>query len=85
MANVSAARGVMTPVTRGRCLVRSMRASMSRSQTMLMALAPAAASVPPTNVATINQIPGTPRAATNMVGMVVISSCSMMRGLVRVT
>jgi hypothetical protein len=41
--------------------------------------------VPPTNVATISQNPGIPFAATTMVGMVVTSNNSMMRGLVRAT
>ena len=52
---------------------------------MLMALAPPAASVPPTNVASISQSEGRPRRATTMVGKVVTSSNSMIRGLVRAT
>ena len=51
MANMSAARGVTPPVTSGRFWVRSITASMSRSTYMLMALAPPAASVPPSTVA----------------------------------
>ena len=70
------------PVTRGRSLVRSITRSMSRSMTMLMALAPPAARVPPTTVATISHTDGTPRSATNMVGTVVTSRSSMIRGLV---
>ena len=75
----------MAPVTRGRWRVRCMTLSMSRSTTMLMALAPPAASAPPTSVATISQTDGTPRLATIMVGSVVTSSSSMMRGLVSAT
>ena len=85
MANVSAARGVIAPVTSGRPLVRSMMRSMSRSTYMLMALAPPAASDPPTTVATTSQADGRPRAATICVGTVVTSSNSMMRGFVRAT
>jgi hypothetical protein len=84
-AKMVAARGVITPVTSGRLFVRSMMASMSRSSTMLKVFAPPAARVPPTNVATISQNPGIPFAATTMVGMVVTSNNSMMRGLVRAT
>ena len=58
---------------------------MSRSTTMLMALAPPAARVPPTSVATISQTDGRPCFATTMVGRVVTSRSSMIRGLVRAT
>ena len=58
---------------------------MSRSITMFVALAPPAASVPPTTVATISHTDGTPRSATNMVGTVVTRSSSMIRGLVSAT
>jgi len=84
-AKVSAARGDMTPRTSGRCMVRSMRLSMSRSTTMFTALAPPAANVPPTMVATISQTDGTPRSATNMVGTVVTRRSSIILGLVRAT
>ena len=84
-AKTSAAVGVMAPVTSGRFLVRFMRRSMSRSTTMLMALAPPAASAPPARVATISQTGGRPRCATTMVGSVVTSRSSMIRGLVRAT
>ncbi len=84
-AKTSAALGVMAPVTNGRALVRFISLSMSRSTTMLMALAPPAASAPPARVATISQSEGRPRLATTMVGKVVTSSSSMMRGLVRAT
>ena len=73
------------PVTSGRSLVRSISASMSRSTYMLMALAPPAASVPPSTVATISHSGGTPPWATTIVGTVVTSSSSMMRGLVSAT
>jgi hypothetical protein len=84
-AKIRAARGDIAPVTRGRFLVRFIRRSMSRSTTMLMALAPPAASVPPTSVASINQTDGSPRFATTMVGRVVTRSNSMIRGLVKAT
>ena len=75
----------MTPVTSGRRCVRFITASMSRSITMLRALAPPAASVPPASVATTSQSRGIPRAATTIVGTVVTSSSSMIRGLVSAT
>ena len=84
-AKTSAAVGVIAPVTSGRFLVRFIRRSMSRSTTMLMALAPPAASAPPASVATISHSGGRPRWATTMVGNVVTSSSSMIRGLVRAT
>ena len=56
IANTSAARGAMRPVTSGRPCVRVISASMSRSMTMLIALAPPAASVPPNSV--IDDQPG---------------------------
>jgi spore maturation protein SpmA len=52
---------------------------------MLMALAPPAARVPPTTVAAIRPTDGRPRLATIMVGTVVTSSSSMIRGLVKAT
>ena len=52
---------------------------------MLMALAPPAASAPPITVASISQIEGKPRFATIIVGTVVMSNSSMMRGFVRAT
>ena len=52
---------------------------------MLKAFAPPAASVPPTSVATMSPSDGKPLAATNIVGTVVTSSSSMMRGLVSAT
>ena len=58
---------------------------MSRSTTMLMALAPPAARAPPARVATMSHSGGRPRWATTMVGSVVTSSSSMMRGLVSAT
>ena len=75
----------MRPVAIGRFLVRSISRSMSRSTYMLMALAPPAASVPPITVAAISHSDGRPRSATIMVGTVVTSSSSMMRGLVSAT
>ena len=84
-AKTSALRGAMTPVTRGRLAVRCISLSMSRSTYMLMALAPPAARAPPTRVATISHTAGRPRWARIIVGSVVISSSSMMRGLVSAT
>ena len=65
--------------------VRFISASMSRSTYMLMALAPPAAKVPPMTVATISHTDGMPCSATTIVGTVVTSSSSMMRGFVRAT
>src|SRR5665213_1168339 len=50
---------------------------------MLNAFAPPAASVPPTRVTTMSHRLGKPFAATIIVGTVVTSSSSMMRGFVR--
>ena len=75
----------MTPVTRGRSWVRFISASMSRSTYMLMALAPPAASVPPMSVHSISVHDGQPRSASTIVGIVVISSSSMIRGFVSAT
>ena len=58
---------------------------MSRSTYMLMALAPPAASAPPMTVATISHSGGMPCSATTIVGTVVTSSSSMIRGLVSAT
>ena len=85
IAKVSAARGVIAPVTRGRPLVRCISRSMSRSTYMLMALAPPAAMVPPRTVATMSQTDGSPRSATIIVGTVVTSRSSMIRGFVKAT
>ena len=81
-ANTSAWRGSTAPVTSGRFRVRSISWSMSRSTYMLNALAPPAASVPPTSVQRTSAVDGQPRSASTIVGTVVISSSSMMRGLV---
>jgi hypothetical protein len=82
-ANSRAWPGSISPVTSGRPRVRVITLSMSRSAYMLMALAPPAARAPPTRVATTSHTGGSPRAATTMVGRVVTSSSSMIRGLVR--
>ena len=84
-ANTRAWVGSIRPVTSGRFWVRFIRASMSRSTYMLMALAPPAASVPPITVAAISHNDGMPLSATTMVGTVVTSRSSMMRGLVSAT
>ena len=85
MANTRALRGLTAPVTSGRLEVRCISLSMSRSTNMLMALAPPAARAPPSSVAIISQTGGRPRLATIMVGSVVMSRSSMMRGLVSAT
>ena len=82
---ISAFRGAISPVTIGRPFVRFMILSMSRSTYMFTALAPPAANVPPIIVATISQMPGRPRWATIIVGTVVISSWTIIRGFVRAT
>ena len=48
----------------------------------MMALAPPAASAPPSTVANISQTEGRPLAATIIVGTVVTSNNSMIRGFV---
>src|SRR4051794_12068378 len=58
---------------------------MSRSSTQLIVFALPEASTPPSRVAATTPSPGTPPAARNITGTVVISSNSMMRGLVRPT
>ena len=62
--------------------MRCINASMSRSTYMLMALAPPAASVPPISVTITSQAGASRRWASTIVGTVVISSSSMIRGLV---
>jgi hypothetical protein len=52
---------------------------------MLIALAPPAASVPPTSVIRTSDHEGHPRWASTIVGTVVMSSSSMIRGLVSAT
>ena len=69
----------------GRDRVRRITASMSASTTQFSALALPAARVPPTSVASTSHSGGTARCAANMAGIVVISSSSMMRGLVSAT
>ena len=69
----------------GRDRVRRITASMSASTTQFSAFALPAASVPPTRVASTSVSGGTSRCAANMAGMVVISSSSMIRGLVSAT
>src|SRR5690625_3406175 len=84
-ANTLAARTETMPVTRGRCFVRFMSRSMSRSKIMLNVLAEPAAAAPPMRVATTSHRPGQPPAARNIVGIVVTRSSSMMRGFVSAT
>ncbi len=56
---------------------------MSASTTQFNAWALAAAVAPPSSVATISQMDGTPRCARNIAGTVTTSSCSMIRVFVR--
>ena len=81
--NRKAASGWMAWRGSGRRRVRRITWSMSRSRYILHALAEAAASVPPTRVASTSQAPGSPPAARIMGGTVVINSSTMIRGLVR--
>jgi hypothetical protein len=55
---------------------------MSRSTYMFTAFAPPADNVPPTSVSRTNRHPGQPPSANTIVGIVVMRSNSMMRGLV---
>ena len=80
--NRKACSGVTWWRGRGRCRVRRMIWSMSRSRYMLIALAEPAASVPPIKVASISQTDGTPAAASIIAGTVVMRSSTMMRGFV---
>ena len=82
VAKTTPCRSVSSPVTSGRCFVRFISRSMSRSRYMLNALADPAANAPPTRVRSVSQVPGQPSAATIIVGTVVMSSSSMIRGLV---
>jgi len=81
----------MPPVTstllagNGRLRVRRILASMSRSTTLLIALAPPADSAPPITVSTTSRVSGHPPWAITMAGTVVMSSNSTMRGFVRAT
>ncbi len=84
-AKISALRGLINPVTNGLPCVRGIKVSMSRSTTMLMALAPPAASVPPARVIATSDHGGHPRCAKTIVGTVVTNSNSMIRGLVSAT
>jgi hypothetical protein len=52
---------------------------------MLMAFAPPAARVPPMTTAATSHSDGTPRSARTIVGTVVTSSSSMMRGFMSAT
>ena len=63
MPNASAARGSTAWRGSGRCRVRRIRSSMSRSTYLLIAFAPPAASVPPITTAAISQSDGIPRCA----------------------
>ena len=77
--------GEISPVTIGRPFVRFMILSMSRSTYMFTAFDPPAANVPPIMVATISHKLGRPLAATIIVGTVVMSNCTIIRGFVRAT
>ena len=67
----------------GRSAVRFITLSISASATQFRVLAPAAASMPPISVFAISSGLTTPRSANSIAGMVVTSSSSITRGLVR--
>ncbi len=79
---MSAFSGAMRWLGRGRDRVRRMIRSMSRSKNWFIAFAPPAASVPPNSVAATSQGDGKRPAARTIVGTVVMSSSTMMRGFV---
>ena len=72
-------------VTIGLLLVRFVTEPISRSYTLFIELAPAAANAPPTSVASNVPNSGSPRAASTIVGTVVTSSSSMILGFVSAT
>ena len=86
MPKTSASPGLITAfaaeAASGRREVRRITASMSRSMKQFSVFALPAASAPPASVAAISHTGGTPRWASSIVGSVVISSSSMIRGLV---
>ncbi len=82
-ANTSACVREIWSRTSGRLLVRFITESMSASMTQFSALALPAAIVPPTRVHRTSQSDGTPRWASSIAGIVVMSSCSTTRGLIR--
>ena len=82
MPNASARCGAIWRAGSGLRDVRFINASMSLSRYMLIVLAAPAARVPPNTVAAINQPDGHPRAASIIVGTVVTTSSTMIRGFV---
>ena len=82
MPKPSAAEAPIRPLAIGRPQVRVIVRSMSRSNHMLMAFAPPAASAPPRRVTTTRQVPGQPRAAMTIAANAVTSRRTMSRGLV---
>jgi hypothetical protein len=74
-------RGTMSRASGRRC-VRFIFLSMSASATQFSALAPAAASSPPTRVFKISSGSTVPRSARSIAGMVVTSNSSITRGFV---
>ena len=73
---------MIAPRGSGRVIVRRIFASMSVSYTQLNAPAEAAESAPPKSVQNVSASGGMPRAAMIIAASVVISSRTMMRGLV---
>ena len=89
--NTSAFSGVTSWAGSGRRRVRDISRSMSRSRYWLIAFAEPAASVPQSIVQNARRshsgrfMPGRSRVARTMAGIVVMSSSSMIRGLVSAT
>jgi DNA polymerase III psi subunit len=75
----------MRPAGMGRSRVRDILRSISRSNHMLIALAPPAIKYPAMATVSTSWNDGRPRPATNMGAIVVTRSSEMMRGLVSVT
>ena len=81
--NTSAPSGFTSPWGSGRCAVRRIIWSRSRSIQQLMVLAPPAASAPPIRTSRIRPSDGISPAARIIAGSVVTSRSSITRGLVR--
>ena len=76
------ARMDTVPRTAGRCVVRCITESISRSYKLLKLFAAPAANAPPVSTATVACHVGNPSAARNIVGTAVTRRSSMIRGLV---
>ena len=85
MPKTKALMGAMRWAATGRFIVRDIIASMSWSKKWLMALAPPAPSVPPRQTMPSACKGGMPSAARNMPPIAVMTSKTMIGGLVSVT